>query len=68
MQCYCGKAFSPNHLKNHWSKHHQDHASYEHYRWEIKRRIVEAGRTFSEFFVEHQKKRKLTKMLKMQQL
>ena len=33
INCYCGKRFSPSHLKTHWKKHHMEHSSLEHYRW-----------------------------------
>ena len=36
-----------------------DQVSLEHYRWEIKMRITEEGKTFSEFFNELRRRRKL---------
>ena len=59
VTCFCSKRFSPNHLKTHWKKHHIDQVSLEHYRWEIKMRMTEEGRNFSEFFNELRRRRKI---------
>jgi hypothetical protein len=59
IECFCHKRFSPSHLKTHWKKHHMEHASLEHYRWEIKMRIIEEGRTYSEFFNQLRLRKKI---------
>jgi hypothetical protein len=61
ITCFCSKRFSPNHLKTHWKKHHMDQVSLEHYRWEIKMRMMEAGRNFSDFLIELRLRRKASK-------